>query len=122
MTCASAERYVWRGDAGVAALRAVADAYLGFAVGRRALYAPVMAPPRYPAGHVAAHDALWAFVSGVAADAFGAARAPAAAVSVWVYPHGVVGLEHAGLFGEHVPRAPTRKGLAALLQGLAELD
>lgn len=104
--------------AGVSALRAVADAYLAFAAGRPALYALVMTPHQHPEGHDPAHDALWRFVVGRAAGAVGAARAPAAAVSLWAYLHGVAGLKHAGLLGAHKPKAATREGLAALLQGL----
>lgn len=107
-----------------AAVRAVARAYLAFAHARPALYAVVMAR-HAPPGHAAvpgvppAHEALWAFVLGCLDPLVGAAEAPAAAVSLWAFLHGTVGLDRAELLGGAKPRDAASYGLEAFLAGLA---
>jgi hypothetical protein len=103
-------------------VRALARAYLAFARARPALYRVVMARHEDPVdgdGAPPAHDAMWTFVVGVIEPLTGAADAPAAAVSLWAFLHGMVGLDHADLLGGAKPRGAAQVGLEALLAGLA---
>lgn len=106
-------------DAARAVVRGLARAYLAFAQARPALYAVVMARYETPAGVVPAHDALWAFVVECLAPLTGVAAAPAAAVTLWAFLHGMVGLDRAELLGGAKPRHAAEFGLEAFLTGLA---
>lgn len=101
-----------------APVRAVAGAYLAFASARPALYGVVIA--RHAPGHDGppAHDALWAFVVGLFEPLAGVADAPAAAVTLWAFLHGMVGLDRADLLGGPKPRQAAAFGLEAFLTAL----
>lgn len=127
-----------------AVVRAVAHAYLDFAHARPALYGLVMArhdhPVRVPATRSAtsrttddvtgevtgdvtddvAHDALWAFVVALLGPLTGPANVAAAAVALWGFLHGMVGLDRAELLGGAKPRDAAAFGVEVFLGGLAQ--
>lgn len=100
-------------------VRAVAGAYLAFAAARPALYGVVMAHHAPLDDGPPAHEALWTFVVGLFAPLTGAPDAPAAAVTLWAFLHGMVGLDRADLLGGPKPRDAARFGLDAFLAALA---
>lgn len=98
-------------------LSAVAQAYLRFARTRRHLYELVMSP-RTPDSHAD----LWHDVVALLEPETGPAEAPAVAITLWAYLHGVAGLATIGPFGPEKPTAALERGVDVLLQGMARLE
>ncbi len=121
-----------------AVVRAVARAYLDFARARPALYGLVMARHDHPAGRPAtrgatsgttdevtdevAHDALWGFVVALLVPLTGPANVAAAAVALWGFLHGMVGLDRAELLRGAKPRDAAAFGVDVFLEGLARRE
>jgi AcrR family transcriptional regulator len=97
------------------ALSALADCYVEFALEHQSLYELMMQAHEYTAEQEERFHELWDFfrerVSLVIADA------DEAAVALWGFLHGMVGLEQADVFHEGKPRTGIRTGLEALLVG-----
>lgn len=108
-----------RGQNGADAVRAFADAYLGFARARPALYGALVTERAFPVGHQPAHEDLWDFAVGLLGGVAGEETAEEATVAVWGLLHGAAGLEQAGLFGGRKPQGGVGFGLEALLKGMA---
>ncbi|MBV9078333.1 MAG: TetR/AcrR family transcriptional regulator [Methylobacteriaceae bacterium] len=107
------------GRSGFEVFESVADRYLAFAAEHPALYPLMMSSQPAPASGRPAHEDLWSFVSGLAAELAGPDGAAGATLALWSYLHGLAELERAGLFGSLKPRETARAGLSALLRGLA---
>lgn len=100
-----------------AALRATADAYVGFARERPQLYA-VLADAAVPDRPGEERKALWDRLLAVVGALTGDADDTGGAVAVWAFLHGFVALGAAGLYGASGPRDGFARGVAALATGL----
>jgi AcrR family transcriptional regulator len=101
-----------------ASLLALAKAYLTFAKARPHLYDLTMRNHPSLEGHPENYAKLWSFVVAVVSKATGKAFDDNAAVALWSYLHGCVGLERADVLGDHKPKRGFEVGLEALLLGL----
>jgi len=101
-----------------AALRAAAEAYVGFARERSALYALLLVPD--PPGGPATPErkALWTRLLAVVGALTGDPDDTDGAVAAWAFLHGFVALERAGLYGASGPRGGLARGVDALARGL----
>jgi AcrR family transcriptional regulator len=105
-------------------LRAVCEAYIGFAREHPARYALLGTPP--PAGDAAGgglnveRKAVWNRLLSVVGSLTGDADDTASAVAVWAFLHGFVTLEQTGLFGATGPRGGFERGIDALATGLLD--
>lgn len=105
------------GKEGEESVYALADAYVGYAFGQEALYRLMMSPHQYTAEQEKVFATLWLFVKGVVGTV---TRHPdVAAVALWGFLHGMVGLEQAEVFHQGKPRTGIGPGLEALLSGFA---
>ena len=101
------------------AVTALAHAYLDFARSRPALYDLLMAPRAPTLAAPGPGKDLWIFVLAQVGEVTGNPDDTAAAVAVWSFLHGFVSLERGGLFGSSGPQGALKRGLGALLVGLA---
>jgi AcrR family transcriptional regulator len=106
------------GADGAAAMRATADAYVGFAAERPALYA-LLTTPAAPDQPGAERKALWNRLLAVVGALTGDSDDTDAAVAVWAFLHGYAALGAAGLYGTSGPRGGFARGIRALARGLA---
>lgn len=105
------------GKEGRERLYALADAYVGYALGHEAIYRLMMAPHHYTVEQEKVFADLWLFVKEVVATV--APQPEVVAVTLWGFLHGMVGLEQAAVFHVGKPRTGIRPGLEALLSGFA---
>ncbi len=103
---------------GADAVRALAHAYVAFAEGNPELYRVVMVKHRYPDGQRTASEDLWPFVVETLRPVAGERDAAPAAVALWGFLHGVIGITQADLYHEGKPRAEVEFGLDVFLAGL----
>jgi AcrR family transcriptional regulator len=97
------------------ALLTLADTYVEFALNHQSLYELMMRAHEYTPEQEKKFHELWGFVR----DRIGLVieNADEAAVALWGFLHGMVGLEQADVFHEGKPRTGIRPGLEALLAG-----
>jgi AcrR family transcriptional regulator len=103
-----------------ATLLAVAKAYLNFAENHPHLYDLTMRNHPSLEGHPENYANLWLFVVTLTSQFTGEANDDNAAVALWSFLHGCVGLERANLLGDHKPKHGVEVGLEALLVGFKE--
>ncbi|WP_407542594.1 TetR/AcrR family transcriptional regulator (plasmid) [Deinococcus radiomollis] len=104
------------------ALPQLAHIYLKFAQERPALYDLYMTCDSLSAAQRQIYDEHWELVVGALAPLAGA-HSREAAITLWAYLHGLVGLERSGVYdvSAEKPRNTTDFGLGLLLAGLREL-
>lgn len=103
---------------GADAVRAMAHAYVAFAEGNPELYRVVMIKRRYPDEQHTASDDLWSVVVETLRPVAGERDSAPAAVALWGFLHGVIGIAQADLFHDGKPRAGVEFGLDVFLAGL----
>ena len=103
-------------------LAALAREYLRFASERPALYELYMTCDSLNAEQRQVYAQLWELVVARLVPLAGP-RSPEAAMTLWAYLHGLVGLERSGVYdsGEGKPRGTSEFGLQVLLAGLQTL-
>ena len=107
-------------------LEELASRYLRFAHSRPALYDLYMTCDSLSTEQQAVYAQLWALVVR-RLEPLAGVNSPDAAVTLWSYLHGLIGLERSGVFAapgnaDHVkPRQEAGSGLRLLLAGLAAL-
>ncbi len=103
-------------------LTALAREYLRFASERPALYELYMTCDSLNAEQRQVYAQLWELVVARLVPLAGP-RSPEAAMTLWAYLHGLVGLERSGVYdnGEGKPRHTSEFGLRVLLAGLETL-
>jgi len=103
-------------------LAALAHQYLRFASERPALYELYMTCDSLNAEQRQVYAQLWDLVVARLFPLAGP-RSPEAAMTLWAYLHGLVGLERSGVYdnGEGKPRHTSEFGLRVLLAGLQTL-
>lgn len=97
------------------ALFALADGYLEFASEHQPLYELMMRAHKYTPEQETKFHELWNFVRGRVGLVID--DADEAAVAIWGFLHGMVGLEQADVFHEGKPRTGIHIGLEALFRG-----
>jgi AcrR family transcriptional regulator len=104
-------------------LAALAHTYLRFAQQRPALYDLYMTCDSLSAKQRVVYDQQWALVV-VALEPLAGARSSEAAITLWAYLHGLVGLERSGVYDHDgdKPRHTTEFGLGLLMAGLKNLS
>ncbi|HEY0162617.1 MAG TPA: TetR/AcrR family transcriptional regulator [Edaphobacter sp.] len=100
----------------VAAIRALALAYLRFARENRHLYELLMSPCSPCDEDLPSHRELWDFVLEQVAAVSGKEVAREAAVALWAHLHGIAAFEAAHVFGEQKPSRGFDFGLEAWLK------
>lgn len=98
------------------ALYCLADRYVAFALKHQFLYKLMMRSHSYTPEQEKKFQELWNFVRKRVGRVM--ANADEAAVAIWAFLHGMVGLEQADVFHENKPRTGIQTGLEALLTGL----
>jgi len=97
------------------ALFVLADSYVEFAINQQSLYSLMMRAHPFTPKQEKKFSDLWTFVRqcvGMEIE-----NGDEAAVALWGYLHGMVGLEQANVFHEGKPRTGIKVGLEALLVG-----
>jgi AcrR family transcriptional regulator len=94
--------------------RQTAEAYLGFARDRFALYRFIMDRVTETHGSAVAKG-LWNSLLEAASGVSGRPDDTAAAVATWSFLHGYAVLEHSGAFGASGPKGALERGLTAFL-------
>ncbi len=104
-----------------AAIRGIARAYLRFAREQPQVFALTLMPSDEQAEGEAVHVRMWRFVLEHVVGVYGVRKAPAAAVALWAFLHGMTALEGAGIFGERKPASSFGFGLRMWIEGARAL-
>jgi AcrR family transcriptional regulator len=97
------------------ALFMLADSYVAFALTHQPLYKLMMRAHQYTPEQEKKFHELWDFVRNCVGLVI--ANADEAAVALWGFLHGMVGLEQADVFHQGKPQTGIRPGLEAMLAG-----
>jgi AcrR family transcriptional regulator len=97
------------------ALFTLADCYVEFALKHQSLYKLIMRSHDYTPEQEKNFHILWSFVRERVGHVIG--NTDEAAVALWAFLHGMIGLEQADVFHEGKPQTGIRPGMEALLAG-----